>query len=105
MMGAVTGSRFEADVVAFVERLAERLQAGGAAHPVAAAVALAARGRTTLDRAGYAGLVGLSVATVEAMEEGRVAFGDLPDVLVDWLEPTQLLQLAELVEASSRRGA
>lgn len=103
MMGVVTGSGFEVDVVAFVERLAERLRQDGAAHPVAAAVALAARGRRRSDPGAFAAAVGLDTALVRRAEAGEVPFGELPDELTEWLDPAQLLQLAELARGDGDR--
>lgn len=102
MMGVVTGSGFEVDVVAFVERLAERLRQDGVAHPVAAAVALAARGRLRSDPEAFAGAVGLDPALLVRVEAGEVPFGELPDELTHWLDPVQLLQLAELARCGDR---
>lgn len=96
MMGLVTGSGFEVDVVAFVERLAERLREDGTPHPVAAAVALAARGRRRSAPEAFAGESGIEAGVVRRAEAGEVPFADLPDGLTDWLGPGQLLQLAEL---------
>jgi hypothetical protein len=100
MMGVVTGSGFEVDVVAFVERLAERLRQDGVAHPVAAAVALAARGRRRSDPDAFAGELGIEPGLVRRAEAGEVAFAELPDELTDWLDPVQLLQVAELARSS-----
>jgi hypothetical protein len=61
-----------------VERLAERLRAAGASHPVAGAVSLAARGHARLDVGAWADLVELPATDVAAAEAGSVPFGELP---------------------------
>lgn len=101
MMGVMTGSGFEVDVVAFVERLAERLRQDGALHPVAAAVALAARGRGRVEQGAFADAVGVDRRLLERAEAGEIAFADLPDELTGWLDPVQLLQLAALARGPS----
>lgn len=66
------------DLTRLCERVAADLRREGVAHPVAAAVALAARGVAGLERDAWAARLGLDVEVVAACEEGRVAFGDLP---------------------------
>ena len=66
------------DPTLVLEHMARRLRTGGAAHPVAGAVALAARGHTRLDHIEFAADVGRSLELVSSNEGGGVAFGDLP---------------------------
>jgi hypothetical protein len=61
-----------------IERMASGLRSAGAAHPVAGAVALAARGHARLDQRDFAASVGESVDHVHSTEVGEIAFGDLP---------------------------
>ncbi len=97
MMGTVTeGSAFAIDVVLFCERLAERLQRAGYAHPVAAAVAQAARGHHGMDIEAFAAHLGLPPVDVRAAERGEVAFADLPDAVTSAFGAGELLSLAEL---------
>ncbi len=61
-----------------IERMASGLRSAGAAHPVAGAVALAARGHARLDQREFAASVGQSVDHIQSTEIGEIAFGDLP---------------------------
>ena len=74
------------DVVAFIERLAQRLERTGTIHPVAAAVAQAARGRG----------VHLDAPTRTRVESGQVAFAELPDAVAAAFSADELLRLAAL---------
>ena len=67
------------DMTIYCERLAERLRRKGVSHPVAAAVALAARGHRGVDTASFAAAIGMRAADLSAIEAGAVAFADLPD--------------------------
>lgn len=69
------------DPTRVIESLARRLGARRAEHPVAGALAQAARGRARLDQAGFAARVGVSVELVRACERGDVPLGDLPSRL------------------------
>lgn len=87
------------DLTRVCERIADRLHRSGATHPVAAAVALAARGHLGLDIDGFARAVGLGVDTVRSAEAGDIAWEDLPDVLgavVESMPSVDLLALADL---------
>lgn len=87
------------DATAACERLARRLERSGAVHPVAGAMALAARGHIGVARQEFADLVGLDVAYLGAVEDGRVPFGRLPTE-IDWvlaeIDGLDLLALADL---------
>ena len=61
-----------------IEHLARRLQRAGAAHPVAGAVAQAARGASRLAVAAFAVLLDLGQHLVERGGRGEVPFGELP---------------------------
>lgn len=67
------------DATRFCERLAERLRSQGVTHPVAAAVALTARGARGVDVDAFAEGVGVPRARLRAVEGGEVAFADVPD--------------------------
>ena len=67
------------DATLFCERLAERLQSKGVTHPVAAAVALTARGSRGVDIDQFASTLGVDAHQLRQAEAGNVAFVDLPD--------------------------
>ena len=92
------------DLTRVCERIADRLHRSGAIHPVAAAVALAARGHCGIGVDEFARTVGLSVDTVRSAEAGDIAWEELPDVLgslVESIPSVDLLTLADL-DASYR---
>jgi hypothetical protein len=92
------------DLTRVCERLAHQLHRRGAAHPVAAAVALAARGHLGLDIAEFADVVDVPLDTVQRAEAGDIAWEDLPDIcgsLVESIPSIDLLALADL-DASYR---
>jgi hypothetical protein len=94
------------DVTRLVERLAGRLARAGSAHPVAAAVAIACRGNAALDVEQFARVVAVEPDVVRACEDGRVAFGDLPAMLVEGHDGLDLLALADLdAQIPARRSA
>ncbi|MEO8695302.1 MAG: hypothetical protein ABI658_17385 [Acidimicrobiales bacterium] len=67
------------DMTISCERLAQRLRSRGATHPVAAAVALVARGHRGVDTEPFAAAIGIDARSLRAVEAGAVAFADLPD--------------------------
>ncbi len=88
------------DATAMCELLGKRLAASGAPHPMAGAVALAARGHLGLDQEVFAGLVGIEVSDLSEAEAGMVPFGRLPREL-DWiLEDIKGLDLLALAAAA-----
>lgn len=93
------------DPTVVIERMARRLRAEGAAHPVAGAVALAARGHARMDAGEYAEAVGLPVEVVGSAESGDISFGQLPATVGEQAGAlgADLLALADL-EASWRNG-
>jgi hypothetical protein len=102
MAGGVTTA---VDVTRLVERLAHRLAASGARHPVAAAVAIACRGNTARDLDSFASWVGLPHPLLMACEAGEVAFADLPDAVLTHHEGLDLLALADLDLDCAARSA
>jgi hypothetical protein len=60
-----------------IERLARRLRRAGAVHPVAGAVAQAARGASCLSLPRFSALMDLSPRSVGMAERGEVPFGEL----------------------------
>ena len=87
------------DLTGVCERLAMHLDRSGATHPVAAAVALAARGHHGLDLADFAAELGLPVEAVQRAEAGDIAWEELPDIIGHLLEAManiDLLALADL---------
>ena len=87
------------DLTRVCERLARHLDRSGATHPVAAAVALAARGHRGRDTDEFAGVLGLPVDTIRRAESGDIAWEELPDIIGDLLEAMpniDLLALADL---------
>jgi len=88
------------DATAMCELLGRRLAVRGAPHPIAGAVALAARGHLGLDQKGFADLIGLGVTEISEAETGMVPFGRLPCEL-DWvLEDIEGLDLLALAAAA-----
>jgi hypothetical protein len=69
------------DPTVVIERMAGRLRADGAQHPVAAALAIAARGHARLAPEEYAASVDLPIGLVDSAETGDVAFSDLPSTV------------------------
>ena len=69
------------DITALCERVASRKARAGARHPVAAAVAYCARAHTGLATDAFAAQVGLTTTDVEALEDGEVAWADVPDTI------------------------
>lgn len=77
----VTATGYTTDVRTLTERIAIRLAQAGAEHPVAAAVAIAVRGRRGLSQADFATQLGIGVDELIALESGAVGLADLPAVL------------------------
>ncbi|MDZ7731838.1 MAG: hypothetical protein U5R31_00855 [Acidimicrobiia bacterium] len=94
--------RWRTDVTRFCERLAAGLEPERCAHPVAAAVALAVRGRRGVTADQFADQLGLDVAEIAAVEAGRVPLDELPVPLHEAAIATVGLDLAEL---RNRTGA
>ena len=73
-----------------VDRLATRARAGGAAWPRVAAAALLLRGIAGDDQAEFAARLGVAVAELAALEQGRTSPAQVPPALrqvvhlVDW---------------------
>lgn len=88
-----------------IERLARRLRSGGADHPVAGAVALAARGATKLPLGDFARSVDLLPDVVVNAERGAVSLGDLPSEIgaLAFAAGADLLSLTDL-ETAWRNG-
>jgi hypothetical protein len=66
------------DATAMVERMAVQARAAGVAHPVAAAVACAARVGALTGPEDFAERHGIPIAELSAAEAGLIRFGDLP---------------------------
>ena len=81
-----------------IERMARRLRAGGTAHPVAAAVSVAARGHARLSLHEFADAVEVPTEIVRSAELGSIAFGELPAAIGAQVGETgaDLLALADL---------
>lgn len=86
------------DLTRVCERLAQHLDRSGATHPVAAAVALAARGHHGLDVDDFARGLGLSADAVGRAEAGGIAWEDLPDIIGDLLESIPSIDLLALAD-------
>ena len=86
------------DPTIVIERMAGRLRSTGAPHPVAGAVAVAARGHARMGQHEFAQREGLSVSLVERAERGDTAFGQLPGPIASGVAATgaDLLALADL---------
>ena len=94
------------DMTIFCERLAERLRSKGVTHPVAAAVALVARGHRGVDVEPFADAIGVDTRELRQVEAGEVAFADLPDeVAIAFSEmPSASLFLITDLDAQRPRG-
>ena len=79
MMREMNHDDADVDMTIACERLAERLRSKGVTHPVAAAVALVARGQRGVDVEAFADAIGVDVRELRQVEAGQVAFADLPD--------------------------
>jgi len=79
MMREVDHDDVGLDMTIYCERLAERLRSKGVPHPVAAAVALVARGHRGVDVEPFADAIGLAARELRQIEAGMVAFAELPD--------------------------
>jgi hypothetical protein len=81
-----------------IERLARRLRRAGAAHPVAGAVAQAARGASCLSLPQFSVLMDVSRQSVAMAEQGEVPFGELAPCIGRAAASTgaDLLALADL---------
>ncbi|MEM7141933.1 MAG: hypothetical protein AAF548_12970 [Actinomycetota bacterium] len=92
------------DATALVERMAVQARTAGVDHPVAAAVARAARVSSLSGPEAFAERIGVSVVRLVESESGAVRFGDLPIAYDDTLGElgVDLLSLADL-EAEWRR--
>ena len=93
---------WSADLTLCCERLAQRLHRAGAPHPLEAAVALAVRGVRGLSVEGFAVELGLDPDHLRTIEDGQLAFPDLPPSLLDAARHTQGLDLDRL---ASKRPA
>jgi len=72
------------DATAMCELLGRQLSGCGVPHPIAGAVALAARGHLGLDQHDFADLIGLGISDLAKAESGMTPFGRLPREL-DWI--------------------
>ncbi len=98
MSEAEEARRLRRDATAMVERMAAQARRAGAEHPVAAAVAQAARVGQLCGPEAFARRTGIPAAVVAAAESGSVAFGRLArgyDPVVAELG-VDLLSLADL---------
>ncbi len=92
------------DITRMVERLAETYRRRGAAHPVAAAASVTARGILGGDIATAAARLGLPGAELRRAEAGQVPFGDLPDAVGAVLERSGMVGLLGLADQAARYG-
>lgn len=70
-MAGMTTSKPDAEMrAALFERLAERLQQAGVQHPIAATVALVARGDRGLSKQEFAAEVGVAIEVINSAESG-----------------------------------
>ncbi len=98
--------RLRSDATAMVERMAVQARRGGAAHPVAAALASAARVSRLAPVEEFAERTGIPIARLVEAEAGAVPFGELPreyDSVFASID-VDLLSLADL-ERQWRDGA
>jgi hypothetical protein len=106
MMQSMDHDAAGVDMTMLCERLAERLRSQGVTHPVAAAVALAARGHHGVDVEQFARDIGVDVHELCDVEAGTVEFVDLPDELA-WafarIPSASLFLMADLASRMARR--
>src|SRR5688500_3015372 len=94
------------DMTIFCERLAERLRSKGVPHPVAAAVALVARGHRGVDVEPFAVALGVDADRLRQIEAGSVAFADVPDEVAlafACIPSARLLLMADYERRINRR--
>ena len=86
------------DPTVVIERMAGRLRAAGAPHPVSGAAAVAARGHARMGQGEFAEQAELPVSVVERAERGDTAFGELPRRIGSVVAATgaDILALADL---------
>ena len=89
------------DPTLVIERMAKRLRSEGVAHPVAGAIAIAARGHLRMAQPEFAQAIDSSVEAVRSAETGFVPFGQLPGPIGRHAGATgaDLLALADLESA------
>jgi len=89
---------FRRDATAMIERMAVQARTAGVGHPVAAAVALAARVSQLRGPEEFADRNGIPITRLVEAESGSVRFGDLPAGLDSVLSGMNidLLSLADL---------
>lgn len=95
-MTTMARSPWSTDLTALCERLARRLDAEGAPHPLVAAVALAVRGHLGLDPSAAADHLGVDAAELAAVEAGEVAWADVPPAVRHAAQVTPGLDLPRL---------
>ena len=78
MMAESNHEDFGLEMTIVCARLAERLRSRGVSHPVAAAVALVARGHRGVDVEPFATSLGVDPEQLRRVEGGSVPFADLP---------------------------
>lgn len=97
--------RLRSDATAMVERMAVQTRRNGAAHPVAAALASAARISRLAPLEEFAERTGIPLARLVEAEAGAVPFGELPreyDAMFASID-VDLLSLADLEAQWSQR--
>ena len=89
------------DPTVVIERMATRLRSQGATHPVAGAIAVAARGHMRMGQCEFAVAVDLPVELVRSAETGAIPFGELPAAIGEHVGAAgaDLLALADLEAA------
>lgn len=96
-MTATMTDDWSTDLTMLCERLAERLRAEGYPYPVAAAVALAVRGRQGVDAATFAGELGIELDVLHRVESGLVSLREFPGALLLLADHTDGLDLDRLL--------
>ena len=98
-MTATMTDDWAADLTALCERLAERLRTEGYHHPLAAAVALAVRGRQGVDADTFAVELGIGAEDLQRVESGLVPLREFPGALLLLADHTDGLDLDRLTAA------
>ncbi len=95
-MNTMTESSWSTDLTRLCERLAERLHAEGAEHPVEAAVALTARGHRGVGPDEFCEQIGVEPGALQAVEAGGVAWASFPPALELAIRDTPGIDLPRL---------
>ena len=95
-------SLWPADLTRVCERLAQRFAIDGAAHPVAAAVVVAARGHRAQTPEEFATEHQLPLEALSRAEAGETPWEDLPEIIAELLDDMPSIDLLALADLESQ---